>query len=145
MQIHRQPLALRACAKITRHERALIVRSRVLAWLPGNSRFEEISDAAKTYSLRPLHAKIGTFSISHHTPFSGTFPGPTIASHHDAVFWQSCAKKRLGYGLDVWHVERGKVMNLVWGHAGQSELVSFAKGDWDADLLAMLNQASYRQ
>ena len=145
MHIHEQTQAQRASAKITRHERALIVRDRVLAWLPGNSRFKHISNAAKTHSSRELAATIGDFKMLYRTPFSGTMPGPTIKTHHDAVFWQSRPSKSLGYGLDVWHVERGKVMNLEWDHGGYSELVSFTKGDWDADLMALVNQAGLRQ
>lgn len=46
----------------------------------------------------------------------------------------------LPYGVDVWATLRGKVMkvlNIEWGDGGTILLVSFRRGPWEAELLAM--------
>jgi hypothetical protein len=113
----------------TRLDRALIVRDAVLSWLRDNGRDEVIS------GFRVRVGDASPFSFLHTTPFSGIpRDGPTPRNFGEAALLQRHGPINLPYGLDVMLSGR-KVMNLEWGHDGSPDLVSFAKGNWDAQLL----------
>lgn len=115
-------------AKPTRLIRALTVRDRVLEWLPGHSSFHLEPDGR----LGGLTAILDGFALVHRTPLFGRF----------AKLPRDDAPANLAYGLDIWQHRQGevtgKVMNFEWGHGSEVNLISFAKGEWDASLLARL-------
>ena len=52
-----------------------------------------------------------------------------------AVLYGLRPTKNLPYGLDIWELGRGKVLNLEWALNGRPELVSFKRGDWERKVL----------
>ena len=40
------------------------------------------------------------------------------------------------YGLDIWW-GKGKVLNIEWNDGETIEIVSFRRGSWEAELLAL--------
>ena len=117
----------------TRLDRALIVRDAVLAWLLDNGRDEMIS------GFRVRAGEVAPFRFIYRTPFSRIpLNGLKPRNFGDAALMQQRGPVNLPYALDVWWADR-KVMLLEWDHDGSPDLTSFAKGDWDAHLLDVVD------
>lgn len=58
---------------------------------------------------------------------------------HSAALAQN-ASVELPYKLDIWFPK--KTMSVGWSDAGKFDLISFAPGDWDRDLFALLGLSS---
>lgn len=117
---------------MTRKDEAIAIRDAVVAWLPGRAQW------AKVGPVRVFDAKIGRFLISYRTPFSPLSPGERgKPSYQRALSRQKCGRQlNLSYGLDVWCGQ--KVLNLEWDADGHVDLVGFHRGDWVAELLALI-------
>jgi hypothetical protein len=42
----------------------------------------------------------------------------------------------LPYGIEVWH-HGAKVLSILWAEDGASEAISFARGPWEDEALAL--------
>jgi hypothetical protein len=117
----------------TRLDRALNVRDAVLAWLLDNGRDEMLS------GFRVRGGEVAPFRFIYRTPFSRIpLNGLKPRNFGDAALMQRRGPGNLPYALDVWWAGR-KVMSLEWDHDGSLDLASFAKGDWDAQLLDVVD------
>jgi hypothetical protein len=43
-------------------------------------------------------------------------------------------EKNLPYGLDIWLLQGGKVLNIEWSDAGAIEVISYKPGEWENEL-----------
>jgi hypothetical protein len=119
---------------MTRLQRALIVRDAVLAWLRDHGITEIVS------GMRVLGGEVAPYRFIHRTPFT-ELPDNLNRDYQYAVLLQERGRPvNLPYGLDVC-LSGCKVMNLEWDNDGSPDLVSFAKGDWDGQLLDMVAPA----
>jgi len=84
-----------------------------------------------------LTLRLGDWTFVHRTPFSNLAETPEAKRHRLIAAALGMAKPVLPYALDIWL--GGKVMNLEWDHAGSAQLISFRKGEWDAELAAALS------
>jgi len=88
--------------------------------------------------FRVRGGEVAPFRFIHRTPFSRIPPnGLKPRNYDDAVLLQR-GPVNLSYALDVWLSGR-KVMLLEWDHDGSPDLASFAKGDWDAQLIDVVD------
>lgn len=94
----------------------MILREHLIDWLFENGERKMIG------KFPMVSASIGAFDILHGTPLAGQHP----ATHQ--------------YTLDVW--KGAKVLNLQWT-GNDIELVSFAPGNWDAELLDAIRSAEF--
>jgi hypothetical protein len=68
--------------------------------------------------------------------FRPRFQGPPISSEYaNYLAARFGVRLNLPYGLDIW--APNKVMNLEWDRLGHVDLVSFRRGPWECQLLAM--------
>ena len=64
-------------------------------------------------------------------PFTALLRSPFTPSSPDPA-----PQPVLPWGLDVWHGR--KVLSLRWDDAGRVEVISFNRGPWEAEALAMV-------
>jgi hypothetical protein len=129
--------------KPKRIETALQLRDHALSILRQHGRYEPVGDA------KFLMWNGEAFSISHRTPFQQWGYGPDIAAGSlAATYGLSLDQAKyaatlhgiklpevLPYCLDIW---RGKkVMSLEWADDGRSCIISFKRGEWEAEFLAL--------
>src|SRR3954463_5447115 len=91
---------------------------------------------------RPAVCKVGSFTCNLRSPFT-PWPAeaPPAAASEQALSRQR-AKPDLSWGLDVWHGR--KVLSLQWDDEGQVEVMSFTRGPWEAEALALAEPAPER-
>jgi hypothetical protein len=114
--------------------RAIAIREHLLPLIRVHGTMQEISGAAGRLAVW----KAGTLTCTVRSPFT-PWPAeePPTASYEQAISRQR-AKPVLPWALDVW---RGrKVLSLQWDDDGRVEVVSFIRGPWEAEALAMGGQ-----
>jgi hypothetical protein len=97
-------------------EAALRLRDIAVGTIERIGKWGSISVAGKTIKIRELRAGSLHFALS--TPFQ-RLPGT----------------RELPYGLDIW--SGAKVLNVVWNGAGWVELVTFRRGEWESEVVAL--------
>lgn len=107
---------------------AIEVRNAALWILKRFGEFQEIQG-----SYPHLRWSEGNLIISHRTPFQRMIRAG--GSYEAALAGQSPLNLR--YGLDIWDRAVGKVLNVEWDDDGKVELVSFRRGDWEAQILSI--------
>ena len=85
-----------------------------------------------------LVASAGRFTIGHMTPFQyRQLPDPPeevkIRARLDGRSEEP--NEGYGYGLDIWVRGEGKVLNVLWSEGQPMKIVSFRRGDWEAEFL----------
>ena len=118
---------------MTRQQHALQIRDAALKLLVAHGTLQEIGRSIK---LRCLCANVGRFSFLHRTPFSGKLPEPSDTVKYIAAGAGKIAGN-LPYGLDVNFGDRGKVLNIEWDGSGNVLVVSFRRGEWESEMLAL--------
>jgi hypothetical protein len=124
-------------------ETALQLRDHALSILRQHGSYQGDSDA------KFLMWKDESFGIWLRTPFQKWDTGPevaakTLAAKHGLSLDQAKYAANLHglklpevlpYCLDIW---RGKkVFSLEWADDGRSHIISFKRGDWEAELLVL--------
>jgi hypothetical protein len=112
---------------VSRTERAVVLRDHLLPLLHERGQPSTIADGIfVTWSVPPWR-----FALR--TPFMRTPAAPPAGTYERAVAQQR-AKPTLPYGLDVWCGR--KVLSVAWSDSG-FEMISFTRGDWEDELLAL--------
>ena len=111
---------------------ALAIRDHVLPLIRERGALQSIG-IVRIVTVVAWEAKPLLFTLR--TPFSGGPKEGPAPSYQHALLRQQ-AKAVLPYGLDVWHRGR-KVMSLEWSGAGESNLIRFMAGEWEAEVLAL--------
>ena len=111
--------------------RALAIRDHLLPLIRSHSTMQEVSGMAG----RPAVCKVGSFTCTLRGPFT-PWPAeaPPVTSYEQAISRQR-AKPALPWCLEVWHGHT--VLNLQWEDDGTVEVISFTRGPWEDDALAL--------
>jgi hypothetical protein len=127
---------------MTRTETALQLRDYALSIARDHGSYELVGDA------KYLMWRGDTFTILHRTPFQHRTEPDEAAKKLAAKIGASVDEAKyaatlhgvklpeaLPYGLDVWHGK--KVFSLEWSDDGRSRVISFKRGPWEEELLAL--------
>ncbi|MBV9782258.1 MAG: hypothetical protein JO264_00410 [Acidisphaera sp.] len=111
-------------------ERALAIRDRVLPLVRARGRIEN-----QHGSVRLIGLEMEPWSFTHWTPFNDLAPEEAASPGYRHALERQHTRPDLPYGLDVW---RGaKVLSLMWADSGAFEVVSFVRGAWEDEALAL--------
>ena len=112
-----------------RTARALAIRDHLLPLIRAHGAMREISKGG----LRMVAWKAGRFAFALRSPFT-SWPD-VVSDSYEAALAMQRAGPVLPWGLEVWH--GGKVLSLQWDDAGRAEVISFARGPWEDEALAL--------
>ena len=111
--------------------RALAIRDHLLPLFDAHSIMQQVSGAAGRLAV----CKAGSFTCTLRGPFTAwPAEAPPTASYEQAISRQR-AKPALPWCLEVWHGHT--VLNLQWEDDGTVEVISFTRGPWEDDALAL--------
>jgi hypothetical protein len=123
--------------KMDRQQQAVAIRDHAVLLL--RARGALVRDTAGSLMLWEPPGWILTMR----TPFSGwddgrNTPAPSFAhaAAHQAAMQ---ARPVLPYSLDIWRAGLGKVLSVEWDDA-RLNVISFKRGPWEAELLALAEQ-----
>ncbi len=118
--------------RTNRTERAVAIRDHLLPLIRVQGAMEEIGGSG----LRMVMWKAGRFAFALRSPFTACGGS---RRHPPGSYSAALAKQRanpvLPWGLDVWHGR--KVLSLQWDDAGRVEVISFTRGPWEDEALAL--------
>jgi hypothetical protein len=112
-------------------DRALAIRDHLVPLVRARGRLEV---QRGTLRLITLHA--GPWTVTHWTPFNDLAPDDASSPGYRRALERQQSGPVLPYGIDVWHKEI-KVLSMVWGDDGSSELISFDCGPWEEEALRL--------
>ena len=113
-----------------RTARALAIRGHLLPLIQAHGFMLEADGG----SLRMVTWRAGRFRFGLRRPFT-PWPGTAPPGSYAAALAKQRADPVLPWGLDVWHDR--KVLGLRWDDAGRVEVLSFDRGPWEAEALAI--------
>jgi len=87
-------------------------------------------------SVRRIAFRTGDWVIEHWTPFCDLSPGAASSPGYRHALERQHTTSDLPYGLDVWHAGV-KVLSLLWADGGGFKVISFRRGGWEAEALAL--------
>jgi hypothetical protein len=111
--------------------RALAIRDHLMPQIRVNGAMQEVSGVAGQMAVW----KVGNLTCTVRSP-STAWPAeaPPDAAYDQAISRQR-AKPALPWCLEVWHGHT--VLNLQWDDGGTVEVISFTRGPWEDDALAL--------
>ncbi len=115
--------------RTNRTARALAIRDHLLPLIRVQGAMKEIGGSG----LRTVVWEAGGFGFALRSPFT-PWPDAPLFSYNEALAKQR-ASPVLSWGLDVRH--RRKVLSLQWDDAGRVEVISFTRGPWEDEVLAL--------
>lgn len=110
---------------------ALAIRDHLLPLVRERGRLEVQRDAVRLVVLED-----GVLTIEHWTPFNDLSRGEASSPAYRHALSQQHSVPDLPYGLDIRYAGT-RVMRLLWSDEGALELVEFARGAWEAEVLAL--------
>jgi hypothetical protein len=110
---------------------ALAIRDHLVPLVRERGSLEVQSGAVRVIALRT-----GDWVFEHWTPFNDLSPEEASSPGYRHALERQHTKPDLPYGLDVWRAGT-KVLSVLWADGGASEVVAFARGDWEAEALAL--------
>ena len=114
-----------------RTARALAIRDHLLPLIRAQGAMEEIGGSG----VRMTMWKAGRFAFALRSPFTAWGIKAPPPRSYSAAQAKQRANSVLPWSLDVWHGR--KVLSLQWDDAGRVEVISFTRGPWEAEVLAM--------
>ena len=115
-----------------RTARAFAIRDRLLPLIRVQGVMQELGGSGPR-TARMVVWRNGLFAFALRSPFT---PGPDAAPlSHDAAQAKRRASPSMPWGLDVWHGP--KVLSLQWDDAGRAAVISFHRGPWEGEALAL--------
>ncbi len=110
---------------------ALAIRDHLLPLVRERGSLEVQRDAVRVIALR-----VGEWVFEHWTPFNDLSSGEASSPGYRHALQRQHTKPDLPYGLDVWR-DGTKVLSVLWADDGAFEVVDFARGDWEAEAMAL--------
>ncbi len=110
---------------------ALAIRDHLLPLVRERGGLEVQRDAVRVIALRT-----GEWVFEHWTPFNDLSPGEASSPGYRHALQRQHTRPDLPYGLDVWRAG-AKVLSVLWADGGAFEVADFARGDWEAEALAL--------
>ena len=117
--------------KTARTARALAIRDHLLPPIRAQGTMEEIGGSG----VRMTMWKAGRFAFALRSPFTAWGIKAPPPRSYSAAQAKQRANPVLPWSLDVWHGR--KVFSLQWDDARRVEVISFNRGPWKAEALAM--------
>ena len=114
-----------------RTARALAIRDHLLPLIRAQGATEETGGSGP----RMTTWKAGRFDFALRSPFTAWGIKAPPPRPYRAAQAERRADPVLPWGLDVWHGR--KVLSLQWDHAGRVEVISFTRGPWEDEALAL--------
>jgi hypothetical protein len=111
-------------------DRALVIRDHLVPLVRGGT-LEVQRGPVRLTSLRT-----GPWSLHHWTPFSDLAPEEASSPGYRHALERQHTRPDLPYGLEVWR-DGAKVLDVLWSDGGTSEVVSFVRGPWEDEALAL--------
>ena len=108
----------------TRIEAARKIRDHILPVV------QRMGSASEISGIKSLSWEMKPWLVMHRTPFG---PTPTPETYRGAIARQKMTDRR--YALDIWHGR--KVLNIEWDSLDNFEIVSFKRGQWEDELIAL--------
>jgi hypothetical protein len=109
---------------------AAAIRDHILPLLRRNGAVQTQRDTVRLTELR-----MDGWAFSHWTPFNDVGLEEASSPGYRHAVERQRTRPALPYGLDVWHEK--KVLRVLWAEDGAMEVVSFVRGDWEQDALAL--------
>jgi hypothetical protein len=111
-------------------ERALAIRDHLLPLVRERGTLELQRDAVRLVAL-----EIDLWSFHHWTPFGELPPEEASSPGYRHALERQRGTRDLPYGLDVWRGE--KLLSVLWADDGAFEVVTFVRGAWEDEVLAL--------
>ena len=114
------------------HDRALAVRDRLLPLVRGHGTLKVQRSPMRLVALRT-----GPWTIEHWTPFGELSPDEASSPGYRHAVERQRAGPDLPYGLDV-RRDGAWVLGVLWSEDGASQVVTFVRGPWEDEALALV-------
>jgi hypothetical protein len=112
-------------------DRALTIRDHLVPLVRDSGDIEVQRDSVRLISLH-----IGPWTLTHWTPFNELASEEASSPGYRHALERQQVAPGLPYGIEVWH-HGAKVLSILWAEDGASEVVSFIRGPWEDEALAL--------
>jgi hypothetical protein len=112
-------------------DRALLIRDRLVPLVRSGGSLEIQCGSVRLTTLR-----MGPWSLHQWTPFNELAPEEASSPGYRHALERQHTRGDLPYGIDVWH-DGAKVLSVSWAEDGTFEVISFARGAWEDEALAL--------
>jgi hypothetical protein len=112
-------------------DRALTIRDHLVPLVRDSGDIEVQRDSVRLISLH-----IGPWTLTHWTPFNELASEEASSPGYRHALERQQVVPGLPYGIEVWH-HGAKVLSILWAEDGASEVVSFIRGPWEDEALAL--------
>lgn len=85
--------------------------------------------------LRLVTWQTGAWTFNHWTPFNEACVEMAASPGYRHALEGQYMRPTLGYGMDIW-LEH-KLLNVLWGDGGPFLVLSFARGPWEEQVMAL--------
>jgi hypothetical protein len=112
-------------------DRALAIRDHLVPLVRDSGSLEVQRDSVRLTSLL-----IGPWTLLHWTPFNEVAPDEAASPGYRHALERQQGSQGLPYGMEVSH-HAEKVLSILWAEDGASEVISFIRGAWEDEALAL--------
>ncbi len=112
-------------------DRALAIRDHLVPVVRGRGMLELQRGPVRLVALRT-----GPWTIEHWTPFGDLSPDEASSPGYRHAVERQRTRPDLPYGLDVRH-DGARVLGVLWSEDGASQVVTFVRGPWEDEALAL--------
>ena len=113
--------------------RVLAIRDHILPLLRRRGTVQIQRDTVRLTELR-----IGVWALRHWTPFNELGESEAASPGYRHAVERQRRQQTLPYGLDIWYgAELAKVLRVLWARDDTIEVVSFVRGPWEEEVLAL--------
>jgi hypothetical protein len=112
-------------------DRALAIRDHLVPIVRGRGMLELQRGLVRLVALRT-----GPWTIEHWTPFGELSPDEASSPGYRHAVERQRTRPDLPYGLDV-RRDGARVLGVLWSEDGASQVVTFVRGPWEDEALAL--------
>ena len=113
--------------------RVIAIRDHILPLLRRSGTVQVQRDSVRLTELRT-----GVWALRHWTPFNELGQSEAASPGYRHAIERQRARRTMPYGLDIWHgTELAKVLRVLWADDDTIEVVSFVRGSWEEEALAL--------
>jgi hypothetical protein len=111
--------------------RAVAIRDHLLPLVREHGTLEVQRGPVRLVALRT-----GPWTVEHWTPFGDLSPDEASSPGYRHAVERQRTRPDLPYGLDVRH-DGTRVLGVLWSEDGASQVVTFVRGAWEDEALAL--------
>jgi hypothetical protein len=113
--------------------RAIAIRDHVLPLLRQRGTVQVQRDTVRLTELRT-----GMWALRHWTPFNELGQAEAASPGYRHAIERQRTRQTMPYGLDIWHgTELAMVLRVLWADDASLDVVSFVRGPWEEEALAL--------